>query len=739
MMRPLAMRGRTGWRPGWRVAAATGVLTALSLAVAPLAASASGAAAVATSAGRAAAVKPASTLPTCPSTQYSYTETREAYGTSTDGQGLDVDEYLPAKSASGSEPPPTVPGVVMVHGGEWIEGNFEGGEGTSTTAGDGLSALAECFAENGYDAFSIDYALTGSFDGVSELSFPQNLQDIQSAITYVKANAGNLETSKILILGQSAGGNLAALAGENAMGISDGLAGVLSQSGPTDLTALGNGCTNTATCPAGSVGGIVHNYLGCYATSTSCTLQYTNKTTTVSGQAAYGDASPASQLSATVPAPPFLLFNSSDEIIPLAQGTGMAQALSNQCTATKGTTSTELVAVPGDQHASTYTDIVSGPELDFVNAVTGGTLPGGCTIASPLTGASVAYDAAAGAKSLIGFGGCCTASGTLTGTTEVYKASTGTWKPVTITGTAPPARLGATFGWDQTSGDLVLFGGEYLPGGTAQPEALNDTWELSYTASTDTGTWTQVDTGTGCPTACPGAPAARYAAGADEAPRDQGLVLFGGESVVPADQAGAPATYGDTWLWNGTSKTWTALNPAGASGVDPRYGQVLAYYGPKNLDLMFGGNQGASTSFCNKNGSCLDPLNDTWELTYNATAGTWAWTSAGTAPGGLLARVFAAGASSATGVTIFGGLNGSGNTGGVVSEQLLGDTWTWSSTSGWSQPCNPCSPAPPPGDGPAMAYQRAAAEGFLYGGYTDTAPPAAPASTWIWTGTAWQT
>jgi len=228
MMRPLAMRGRTGWRPGWRVAAATGVLTALSLAVAPLAASASGAAAVATSAGRAAAVKPASTLPTCPSTQYSYTETREAYGTSTDGQGLDVDEYLPAKSASGSEPPPTVPGVVMVHGGEWIEGNFEGGEGTSTTAGDGLSALAECFAENGYDAFSIDYALTGSFDGVSELSFPQNLQDIQSAITYVKANAGNLETSKILILGQSAGGNLAALAGENAMGISDGLAGVLS-------------------------------------------------------------------------------------------------------------------------------------------------------------------------------------------------------------------------------------------------------------------------------------------------------------------------------------------------------------------------------------------------------------------------------------------------------------------------------------------------------------------------------
>jgi hypothetical protein len=37
-----------------------------------------------------------------------------------------------------------------------------------------------------------------------------------------------------------------------------------------------------------------------------------------------------------------------------------------------------------------------------------------------------------------------------------------------------------------------------------------------------------------------------------------------------------------------------------------------------------------------------------------------------------------------------------------------------------------------------MAYQRAAAEGILYGGYTDTAAPAAPAATWIWSGSGWQ-
>src|SRR5436305_3288902 len=102
------------------------------------------------------------------------------------------------------------------------------------------------------------------------------------------------------------------------------------------------------------------------------------------------------------------------------------------------------------------------------------------------------------------------------------------------------------------------------------------------------------------------------------------MVLFGGESVVPANASGTPVAYGDTWLWNGTSQTWAVLSPSGASGVVPRYGAVLAYFGPNNTDVLFGGNQGATSAFCRGNltvgsGSCLDPLNDTWKLTYNAT------------------------------------------------------------------------------------------------------------------------
>lgn len=205
------------------------------------------------------------------------------------------------------------------------------------------------------------------------------------------------------------------------------------------------------------------------------------------------------------------------------------------------------------------------------------------------------------------FGGCCTARATMPAATEAFDTATGTWQPVTITGGSPPPRVGAAMGYDPASGDLVMFGGEYLPGGPAQPVALNDTWELSYQASANTGTWTQVD-GSGCLTTCPGAPPGRYGASADQAPGGQGVVLFGGLTGTTA---------------------------------------------PK-----------------------------------------------------------------------------------VNSEHLLADIWTWNGPA-WSQACVSCTPVPPPTFGAAIAYHGSAAQDLLYGGYTDTAAPAAPATTWAWTGTGW--
>ena len=662
----------------------------------------------------------------CPAPPYGYSETRFNYGTAANTEPLDVDEFLPA-AANGKQPPSPVPGVILVHGGGWTKGNFNGHEGTSYTIGDGLASLAECFAENGIDAFSIDYALTDTYAGIQEQSFPQNLADINTAITWANHNAANLNGSQIFILGTSAGGNLAALAGENAMGFSDGLAGVISQSGPADLTALGANCTSASPCQTGSAGQTVHAYLGCYETSSSCTLEDADGSkSTVTGATAYSEASPVTSPTATVP---YLIAGSSDEIIPLAQATDLDQVLNARCSAAGGHTSDELAALPGDQHADTYTDIMPGPELDFMNAVTGGTLPGNCATASPLTGAALAYDAASGARTVIRFGGCCTSQGQVSGVTDWFDTSSGTWKSVNVSGSSPSPRLGATFGYDPVSGKLILFGGENLPGGSAQPVLLNDTWEFSYTASTNAGTWTQVPVSTACPNGCP---AARYGAAADQAPRNQGVALYGGENIMPASQSAAPTAFSDTWLWNGTS--WTQLAPAGSPAAG-RYGAMLAYDGPHNADVLYGGDQPV-TGTCD--GSCLNLLDDTWSLTFNTTTGAWTWTEKQPSSTGA-AREFPAGASGATGALLSGGLNGSSSTstGSLVNtESLLADTWTWNG-SAWTQACTTCTVTPPAEFGATIAYHRSLTEDVLYGGFTSASQIGAPATTWLWNGTAW--
>ncbi|HXW33177.1 MAG TPA: kelch repeat-containing protein, partial [Acidimicrobiales bacterium] len=443
-------------------------------------------------------------------------------------------------------------------------------------------------------------------------------------------------------------------------------------------------------------------------------LYYTTGTETESASYTYSHASPAESLSSTIPAPPFLLANSTDEAIPLAQATYLAQQLNEQCSATGSKVSTQLAVLSGDQHAVTYSDIFSGPTLDFLTDAVDGTLPTGCTTLSPLTGASMAYDANQSAKSTILFGGCCTSAAALSGSTQVFDSTTASWAPVTITGTSPSPRLGAAFAYDPTSGDLVLFGGESLPGGSAQPVALDDTWELSYQSSTNTGTWSEVPTST--------EPSARYAATADEAPHLQGLVLYGGENIPSAVEGGSPAADGDTWLWNGS---WTELSTSRAPPV--LYGANESYDGSNNTDVLFAGDE--TSSSCGA--SCLDLVGDTWVLSYNTTSGAWTWTEK--SKSGPAAREFPAGSSDSTGTVIFGGMGGSGNGKTINSDDLLDDTWTWNG-SDWTLCSSSCATSPPEEVGASLAYNRNTDEGLLYGGYTDTAPPSAPLVTWIWNG-----
>ena len=91
-----------------------------------------------------------------------------------------------------------LPAVVLVFGGGWRSGNR------------GMNdAMAEYLASQGYVAVSIDYRLS------TEALYPAAVYDVKSGIRWTRANAKkfNIDTSRIAVLGCSAGGQLAALTG----------------------------------------------------------------------------------------------------------------------------------------------------------------------------------------------------------------------------------------------------------------------------------------------------------------------------------------------------------------------------------------------------------------------------------------------------------------------------------------------------------------------------------------------
>ena len=112
---------------------------------------------------------------------------------SRDGVDLLLDLYLPANPIR--RPIPT---IVFLHGGGWSGG-------TRTTG----PAFNRYFAQDGFAMASIEYRLTPS------ITFPANVEDVRTAIRWLKANAGThgLDPDRVCLWGTSAGGHLAAVAG----------------------------------------------------------------------------------------------------------------------------------------------------------------------------------------------------------------------------------------------------------------------------------------------------------------------------------------------------------------------------------------------------------------------------------------------------------------------------------------------------------------------------------------------
>lgn len=107
------------------------------------------------------------------------------------GLALTLDVYRPPAAA------PT-PGVLVIHGGSWSSG-----ESTQ------LAALNGYLAQRGYLVAALTYRLAPA------APFPAAYDDVRAALAYLRQHraALGLDTTRLVLLGRSAGGQLALLAG----------------------------------------------------------------------------------------------------------------------------------------------------------------------------------------------------------------------------------------------------------------------------------------------------------------------------------------------------------------------------------------------------------------------------------------------------------------------------------------------------------------------------------------------
>jgi acetyl esterase/lipase len=135
-------------------------------------------------------------------------------------------------------PPPTAtkPGVVvLVHGGGWRDC------GQRRAA---LSSLALFFSSTlNVSVYNIEYRLTQEGG-----AYPENVNDVKCALRFMAANAAQygLDGSKVVVMGESAGGHLALMAGitdsspslDIECGKAPALRAIVAYSAPTDLPAF---------------------------------------------------------------------------------------------------------------------------------------------------------------------------------------------------------------------------------------------------------------------------------------------------------------------------------------------------------------------------------------------------------------------------------------------------------------------------------------------------------------------
>ncbi|WP_246150358.1 alpha/beta hydrolase [Agromyces intestinalis] len=240
-----------------------------------------------------------------------------------DGGPLRLDACLPERDGDDA-----VPAVVLIHGGGFVSG------GKSA-----LGGLCDELAVEGYAAFTIDYRLAPAF------VFPSQVDDVRAAVDWLRepeqvAQFG-IDPARVGLVGSSAGAILAqwvGTAGEGDRTTGGRVAAVASLSGPSVFTEQ----ALTLGTPTRDGAAMVLAYLNCTPTTPDACPQA-------------AAASPITAIDATDP--PFLLVNSTAEIVPIEQARAMRDAL------TAAGVPVQLVEVPGARHGVDVLQVDGRPQL----------------------------------------------------------------------------------------------------------------------------------------------------------------------------------------------------------------------------------------------------------------------------------------------------------------------------------------------------------------------------------------
>ena len=169
--------------------------------------------------------------------------------------GNDLDLYLPGRVAAAQPGVALTPTVVLVHGGSWTRGDKRD-----------LQKQAQALTDEGYVAISVNYRLAPDY------RWPAQRKDLIAALRWIRARALDLhvDTSRIVVLGSSAGGEIAAAA--LTQGAGRKLArGLITLSAPTDLALVAQDTTLTEES-AELAATVTRDLLGCV--DTECAAEF---------------------------------------------------------------------------------------------------------------------------------------------------------------------------------------------------------------------------------------------------------------------------------------------------------------------------------------------------------------------------------------------------------------------------------------------------------------------------------